>query len=79
MSNMNKPLSKRSATFLGAGLSIFGLVLVYFTAIQIQDIVPTTLNMLGALVFGIGTWVSTVAKAMKEPEGEEPNETQRTI
>jgi hypothetical protein len=57
-------------------LSIFALVLVFFTAIQLEHPVQTTLNMMGALVFGIGTWVSTVAKAMKEPNGEEPKESQ---
>jgi hypothetical protein len=52
--------------------------LVFFTAIQLEHPVQTTLNMTGALVFGIGTWVSTVAKAMKEPNGEEPYESRTT-
>jgi fucose permease len=76
MSNMNKPLSKTSTTLLGAGLSIFGSVLIFFTAIQLGDFVPMFLNMLGAGLFGIGTMVLTVAKAMKEPDGEEPKESQ---
>lgn len=66
MSNMNKSLSKKSTAVLGIGFSAFGSVLVYFTAIQLEDFVKVFMNLFGAGLIGLGFMFSTVAKAMKE-------------
>ena len=72
---MNKPLSKRSATLLGAGLWTFGAALILFTASQL-DGAQGPIIIVAAGLISCGSWVSTVAKAMKDPGGEEPNESQ---
>lgn len=74
MSNINKPLSKKSATLLGVGLSAFGSMLIVFTAFQLESFAHTFIIILAAGILSCGTWVSTVAKAMKETDSVEPNE-----
>lgn len=76
MTNLNQPLRKRSAAILGIGLSAIGSVLVYFTAIQLDDFTKVFMNLLGAGLLAIGFMISTVAKAMREPDGDEANESQ---
>ena len=72
---MSKPMSKRSATLLGAGLWVFGAAVILFTVGQL-DGAQGPLIIVGAGCIWVGTWVSTVAKAQKEPDDEEPNESQ---
>ncbi|MBW3600062.1 MAG: hypothetical protein KY475_22665 [Planctomycetes bacterium] len=70
---MNKPMSKKSATILGSILWIFGAALIFMTVGQIDGVHAASI-IVGAGCVWIGTWVSTVANAMKESDGQEPDE-----
>ena len=67
---MSKPMSKKSAMLLGAGLWTFGAVLILFTVGQLEGGQGPAI-IVGAGNIWVGTWVSTVAKAMKEPTEQE--------
>ena len=72
---MSKPMSKKSAMILGAALWTFGAALILFTVGQLDGGQAAAI-IVGAGNIWVGTWVSTVAKAMKEPDGQEPGESQ---
>ena len=69
---MSKPLSKKSATILGTCLSLFGFTAIVMVLGEIKNPVAVVFVIIGAGCLSIGTWVTTVAKAMKDSDGEKP-------
>ena len=66
MSQANKILSKQAAGLLGTGLSIFGVTAILMVLSQLKNPVAVALIIVGSGCLSIGTWVSTVARAMTD-------------